>query len=345
MTSGVVKPNDLRQQFGGSVGGAIVRDKIVLLLYAGFAAAKLSCDVYPGYAGLYSLTSTQTALLSLRGVSPTKINAALNYLNSLTGTVARRQDQDINFMKMDWQAAERHRLSVEYNRARMDAPAGARSGAVVDRGLASLGSSYVQVDAVMGRWMWTRGDRVSNEVRVHFGRELEYETAQTPLPQEPAIGPDGFAPQVSIGPQGLIFGTPASLGRKAYPDERRVEARDLATWVTRAACGAGGWGFRLRCMMRLIRRLMSRDVFVRQRCDEGKAGGLVDGLRTIRLMSMLIRMAGALRLCRRCMISVSGLIRRVLDSDVAFDTQEWAGFVEDSLAGASGAECEGGGAV
>jgi Carboxypeptidase regulatory-like domain len=33
VTTGVVKPNDLRQQFGGSVGGAILRDKL-LLLYA-----------------------------------------------------------------------------------------------------------------------------------------------------------------------------------------------------------------------------------------------------------------------------------------------------------------------
>ena len=29
-------------------------------------------------------------------------------------------------------------------------------GAVVDRGMASMGSSYGKVDAVMARWMWTR---------------------------------------------------------------------------------------------------------------------------------------------------------------------------------------------
>ena len=100
----------------------------------------------------------------------------------------------------------------------------------------------------------SRGDRVSNEVRVQFGRELQYETAQAPLPQEPAIGPDGFAPEVSIGPQGLIFGTPAALGRKAYPDERRVEVADLAD--------VGAWGgiwcrwvadFSVRAAMRPIR--------------------------------------------------------------------------------------------
>ena len=47
----------------------------------------------PGYAGFYALTATQTALLGNRGVTPAKTNAALNYLDSLTGTVARRQDQ------------------------------------------------------------------------------------------------------------------------------------------------------------------------------------------------------------------------------------------------------------
>ena len=109
VTSGVVKPNDLRQQFGGSVGGAILRDK----LFYFYALDQLRRDFpavsSPGYAGFYALTATQTALLANRGVTAAKTNAALNYLDSLTGTVARRQDQTMNFVKVDWQAAERHR--------------------------------------------------------------------------------------------------------------------------------------------------------------------------------------------------------------------------------------------
>ncbi len=331
VTSGVVKPNDLRQQFGGSVGGAILRDKLFYFYTLDLLRRNYPAVSTPGYAGFYALTSMQTALLSNRGVTAAQTNAALNYLNSLTGMVARRQDQDINFIKTDWQAAQRHRLSVEYNRARMDAPAGARSGAVVDRGMASLGSSYVNVDAVMGRWMWTRGDRVSNEVRVHFGRELEYETAQAPLPQEPAIGPDGFAPEVSIGPQGLIFGTPASLGRKAYPDERRVEVRDLATWVMgRHVVQVGGdvsFVHDETDSLSNVDGTFSYDSGV----TKGKAGGLVDWITDYTFNVHAYPNGG----CPSIVSAVHDFCFRSYTQSfgqqtVAFDTQEWAGFVEDT---------------
>ena len=112
----------------------------------------------------------------------------------------------------------------EYNRVRWSRPAGARSGAVVDRGGASIGSSYGAVDAGVARWVQFVGQRAENEVRAQYGRQLQYESAQAPLAQEPNIGPGGMPPEVSIGPQGLVFGTPAALGQRAYPDERRLRS-------------------------------------------------------------------------------------------------------------------------
>ena len=70
----------------------------------------------------------------------------------------------MNFVKMDWQAAERHRVSVEYNRARWTAPAGARAGAVVDRGVASMGNSYRERGCSGGAVVWSLSARASNEV-------------------------------------------------------------------------------------------------------------------------------------------------------------------------------------
>ena len=81
---------------------------------------------------------------------------------------------------------------------------------------------------------------LSNEVRAQYGRQLQYETAQPPLAQEPNIGPGGMPPEVSIGPQGLVFGTPAALGQRAYPDERRLEVGGRAGVGARAASGAAG---------------------------------------------------------------------------------------------------------
>ena len=157
VTSGVVKPHDLRQQFGGSVGGAAVRDKLFYFYTFDQQRREFPAVSAPGYAGFYSLTATQTALLGNRGVTASEGECGAELSGQPDGDGAAAAGSDINFGKVDWQAAERHRLSVEYNRARMDAPAGARSAAVVDRGMASLGSSYAKVDAVLGRWMWTPG--------------------------------------------------------------------------------------------------------------------------------------------------------------------------------------------
>jgi hypothetical protein len=60
---------------------------------------------------------------------------------------------------LDWQRRGGSRVVLEYNRARWSGPGAARSGAVVDRGLASVGSSYGKVDAGVARWVqFLRGD-------------------------------------------------------------------------------------------------------------------------------------------------------------------------------------------
>ena len=152
VTSALVKPKDLRQQFGGSVGGPVAwKDdhgsdtdqsadtETVFLLCVRWAAAEFSGDLVAGLCGVLSLTAMQTALLANRGVTPAKTNAALNYLDSLTGTVARKADQTVNFGRLDWQRTGGSRVVLEYNRARWSGPGAARSGAVVDRGVASIG--------------------------------------------------------------------------------------------------------------------------------------------------------------------------------------------------------------
>jgi hypothetical protein len=230
-TSTAVKPSDLRQQVGGSVGGAAVRDKLFYFYTYDQQLRSFPAVSTPDDPNFYLLTPTQSALLGNRGVTPAKVDAALTYLDSLTGTVARRHDQTINFGKVDWQAAARHRLSVQYDRARSSSPSGARSAPVVDLGAASMGSSYAKVDSVLGRWMWTVSPKLSHELRLQYGRDLQFETASKPLPQEPAVAPDGYAPEIAIGPDGFTFGTSTSLGRTAYPAENKVQLADLLTVV------------------------------------------------------------------------------------------------------------------
>ena len=245
VTTGLVKPEDLAQSFSGRVGGVLQGRRLGWLQQrvAGFASVEegrrsFPAQASPATAGFYALSAFQTQLLATRGVTAAARNAALDYLDSLTGTVAREADRGVEFVRLDGRAGERDTVTASYGRSRLHAPAGTGAGAstaVVARGTASVGDETVHVDAVSGRWLhlFGPGSRATNEVRAQYARDFEFETARAPLAQEPAIAPGGFAPQISIyggsgGGAEFVYGTPANLGRHAYPDERRVELADVA---------------------------------------------------------------------------------------------------------------------
>jgi hypothetical protein len=80
LASVAVKPHDLRQQFSGSVGGAIRQDKLFYFYANDQQRREFPAISSPSDPAFYSLTATQMALLANRGVTSTKVNAALNYL-------------------------------------------------------------------------------------------------------------------------------------------------------------------------------------------------------------------------------------------------------------------------
>lgn len=234
-TSGVVKPDDRRQQFGGTVGGPLLPKRLSGRLYY-FYAFDAQRRSFPGVSSpenpaFYTLTATQHALLGNRGVTSAKIDAALTYLDSLTGTVSRRADQTVNFLKIDGPLNARNHLGAQYNRSRFSSPAGLRSDPVVNRGIRSFGSQNILTDSILTRWLYSRDTVFSNELRLQYSHDLHSEQPQVPLAQEPTIAPDGLSPEIAIGPQGFNFGTPASIGRRAAPDEHRFQVNEIATLV------------------------------------------------------------------------------------------------------------------
>jgi hypothetical protein len=331
VTTNYVKPHDLRQQFGGTLSGPIIHERL-FYFYAfdqqrrGFPAIGA-----PGSPEFYLLTPMQRALLANRGLSQSKVNAALNYLDSLTGKIDRRDDQTINFVKLDWQLTSRNRVSAQYNRARSASPAGLRGAPVVDRGTASLGSGFTKVDTAVARWTWTASAHLSNEIRLAYGRDLQYEKAQTPLPQEPAIGPGGYAPEIAIGPDGLTFGTPAGVGRIAYPNERKVQIVDTVSWafghhLLQAGVDSSFVHDNISALNNTVGTF-----YYDSGTTNGHAGGLVDWITDYTFNVHAYPNGG----CPSTFAAVHNFCFRSFtqsfgEQSVAFRTQEWAGFVEDS---------------
>lgn len=281
VTNTLVKPDDSLNAAAGRFGVGFRR-----LLY-GFASLDYRHRDYPGVASpseasFYALTPTQSALLGTRGVTPAAARAALNYLDSLTGMVPRSAGQAAGFVRLDVKPGVRDTFTVSGVLSHFTSPAGASSGpsqAVIARGRASVGDQRMTISSAAGRWLRLWTPRFTTEARFQVARDLESESAHAPLAQEPGIAPGGLAPQVSIrsGTAGAFrYGTPSSLGRSAYPDERRVQAAVLLQYApARHLITLGGDWSRVREHIAALANTAGTFTYD-SGARNGRAGGLVD---------------------------------------------------------------------
>ncbi|HLL74788.1 MAG TPA: TonB-dependent receptor [Pyrinomonadaceae bacterium] len=222
-----LKPVDVRHQFGGAVGGPIVRDK--LFFFFSYDQQKRN---FPGIAQFDSPTFLNTInrpSLTARGVSDAQIDATRDFLISLTGETPRRQDQYLLLPKIDWNINSSNTASFTYNRLRSESPAGIQTQALVTRGRASFGDDFVDIDYGIFRLTSTLSPTVINEARVKISREDLYAFSNDPLPGEPTTGPNGRPPSIAIT-GGLTFGKANFLERYHNPLEKSFQVVDNVTW-------------------------------------------------------------------------------------------------------------------
>lgn len=249
VSNSLARPGGSTWIFGGSAGGPLrlsrrrtaTQQAAPRVWLFGSVEAQVRHDQLtstPQLASFYQLTSTQSTLLAVRGVTSTQLQQALNYLDSLTGVQHRSALRVNGFGRADINVSAHDLVALSYAAHRLNAPAGAAFGqssdAVVARGMGSVGDRTVSVDAAAAHWLHRFTGAIDNEASVQATHELNEEQPHSPLAQEPAIGPGGYAPQVSIAPNGFAYGTPPNLGRSAYPEETRIEAQDAFEWKLRS---------------------------------------------------------------------------------------------------------------
>ena len=221
-----VKPEDVRHQFGGTLGGPIKKDKLFFF----FSYDQQKRD-FPGLGvftdGNYLNTVSRATLLS-RGLTNAQIDDTLSFLNSLTGQVSRRGDQLLLLPKIDWQINSKNTFTINYNRLRWESPAGIQTQPVNQRGRASFGDDFVKINWGTARLTSTVTPTIVNEFRVQIARDFEFQNSQKPLPGEPTTALNGSAPSVFLT-NGLEFGKPTFLERAKFPDERRQQFTDTVT--------------------------------------------------------------------------------------------------------------------
>jgi outer membrane receptor protein involved in Fe transport len=227
-------PEDKRHQFGGGVGGAIIKDKLFWFFSADQQLRPFPAVANSGTPGAIfaPLSASEMSTLTARGISPSSaaVTDALTFLEGLTGTVGRRGDQLILLPKIDWIVNSRNHASFTYNRLRWNSPEGIQTAAVVNRGIESFGDDYVKDDWGVAKLITTISSTMTNELRYQYGRDFEFEFGQNPLSGEP-LSQLGESAQITInGVGGFVFGMPNFLNRPQYPDERRNQVADTLAW-------------------------------------------------------------------------------------------------------------------
>ncbi|HSK63062.1 MAG TPA: TonB-dependent receptor, partial [Pyrinomonadaceae bacterium] len=228
LTGQALKPVDRRHQFGGIIGGPIIQDK--LFFFFSYDQQKRDFPAIAQFSSGTFLNTINTANLTApsRGLTVAQINAARDFLLSVSGETPRRQDSYLLLPKLDWIINDSHAFSFTYNRLRNESPNGVQTAATITRGRSSFGDDFVDIDYGIARLNSTFGPTMVNEARVKIGVEDNYQFSTPPLPGEPTTGLNGRSPSVALT-GGLTFGKPNFLERTHNPLEKNYQFVDNVT--------------------------------------------------------------------------------------------------------------------
>jgi hypothetical protein len=197
------KPEEKRQQFGGSVGGPIKKDKAFF-----FVNYDQQLRNFPYFVRTSSPTFTA------QPCTAPGCAATLSWIASETGpAVPREGNNRILLGKVDVALNKDHNLSLQYNRHRWRAPNGIRTPAINFNAASDNGLDIVRTDFALLTLNSVLGPRFLNELRLQVGRDFEA--------QEPNVR----GPGTSVT-NGFSFGMPNFLPRPKYPDEKRYQFLD-----------------------------------------------------------------------------------------------------------------------
>jgi hypothetical protein len=218
-----INPPEVRHQLGGSIGGAIRKDKFFY-----FFNGETTRRKFPLVASL-----TRPPLFDAGGrfagqctATPAQCQAALRFLDRQFQVLDRRADSELGFGKLDWRPTERHAVSASFNYLRWISPNGIQTQAVLNNGNGVGNNANSTVRTRYGRLSWTAipSTTMVNEVRYGWFKDRLFDDVAEAL-----IPPETGRVQISVqGQQNLGV---ADAYPRLNPSENRHQIADNLTWT------------------------------------------------------------------------------------------------------------------
>ena len=203
-------PAEVRHQFGGSLGGAVIKDKLFF-----FLNTEEQLRDFPLVSSIISPAAidgpTRTwigcgvASGGLPAATPQQCAAINNTLNRFFTTLPRTANQQTGLGKIDWRPNDRNSLSFSFNYQHFHSPDGVQTGAAVTSGGAfnSNGTDDVQNRYARADWTHIVSTSVVNEARFGWFKDRQADSLDPKL-----LDPNYGALSVSVN--GVAIGSGGS---------------------------------------------------------------------------------------------------------------------------------------
>lgn len=201
------QPVHQQQQFGGSFGGAIKKDKLFYFF------------TYDGSRRVVPIVYTSTLYNGTQpcpsAVSAAQCAAANSFIAAQLGAFPRTFNQDIGFGKLDYQVNSANHLSASFDLLNYHSPNAYRTNNTQNNeSISANGSAVTRERIFVANWDSTITPTLINNFRFQWSVDLE------------KIAENGTAPSVTIQNY-MNYGMPNALPRPAFPNEHRLQFADV----------------------------------------------------------------------------------------------------------------------